>query len=110
MNEIAQNGVLGMYNGAILAEMENPYNEYRLNADGTNYDTLLPAGIAFVVPSGINSPIATWTRGGLTSLTGNDIKTGKQLTRFDIEVAVDVAKGQEHKIGVLYDTNVGGLD
>ena len=110
MNEIVQNGALSMYNGAILAEMENPYNEYKLNADGTNFETLLPAGLGFVIPTGVKSPIATYTRGGLTSCTGTDVKTGKLLTRFDIEVGCDVAKGQEHKIGVIYDTNIGGLD
>lgn len=110
MNEIAQNGTLAMYNGAILAEMPNPYNEYELNEAGDNYKTLLPAGLAFVVPTGVKSPIATWTRGGLTSFTGNNVHTGKVETRFDIEVAADVAKGQEHRIGILYDENVGGLD
>lgn len=110
MNEIAQNGAVSMYNGAILAEMENPYNLYELNADGTNFKTLLPAGLGLVIPAGVKSPIATFSRGGLTSMTGNDVKTGKVLTRFDIEVGVDVAKGQEYKVGTLYDTNVGGLE
>ena len=110
MNEIAQNGLLGMYNGAVLAEMENPYDYYHLNEKGDNYATLMPAGLAFVIPSnGLSSPIATWTRGGLTSMTGNDVKTGKILTRFDLEVACDVAKGQENRIGLLYDTNIAGL-
>jgi len=110
MNEIAQTGLLATYNGALLAEMPNPYNEYELNADGSNFETLLPAGLAFVVPTGAKSPIATWTRGGLTSFTGNNVHTGKVETRFDLEVAADVAKGQEHRIGVIYDENVGGLD
>jgi len=110
MNEIAQTGALSMYNGAILAEMENPYNLYETNADGSNFKTLLPAGLGFVIPAGVKSPIATYSRGGLTSMTGNDVKTGKILTRFDIEIGCDVAKGQEHKIGILYDTNVGGLE
>lgn len=110
MNEIAQTGALSMYNGAILAEMENPYNLYETNADGSNFKTLLPAGLGFVIPAGVKSPIATYSRGGLTSMTGNDVKTGKILTRFDIEIGCDVAKGQEHKIGTLYDTNVGGLE
>lgn len=110
MNEIAQGGALSMYNGAILAEMPNPYNEYELTADGTNFKTLLPAGLGFVIPAGVKSPIATYTRGGLTSFTGNNVKNGKVETRFDIEVGCDVAKGQEHRIGMIYDTNVGGLD
>ena len=110
MNEIAQNGALSMYNGAILAVMENPYNVFKLNNAGDNFETLLPAGLAFVIPTGVRSPIATYTRGGLTSVTGTDVKTGKLVSRFDIEVGCDVAKGQEHKIGVIYDTNVGGLN
>lgn len=110
MNEIAQDGILSVYNGAILKEMPNPYNEYEMNSDGTNFETLLPIGLGFVIPTGVQSPIATWTRGGLTSFTGNNVKTGKVETRFDLEVGCDVAKGQEHRIGVIYDSNLGGLD
>lgn len=110
MNEIAANGILSQYRGSIVAEMPNPYNEYEMNEAGDNFATLLPAGLAFVIPSGTQSPIATWTRGGLTSFTGNNVKTGKIETRFDLEVACDIAKGQESRIGTIYDTNIGGLD
>lgn len=110
LDEIAQTGLLGAYNGCVLAEIENPYDEGALTSDGKNFKTLLPAGVAFVIPTGIQSPIATWTRGGLTSFTGNDVKSGKVMTRFDIEVAADIAKGREHMIGVLYDNTLGGLD
>jgi len=109
MNEIAANGLVAQYNGATLVEMANPYNYYEMNAAGDNFATLLPANLAFVLPTGGNSPIATWTRGGLTSLSGNDVKTGKIVTRFDLETAVDVAKGQEHMIGVLRDENIEGI-
>ena len=110
MDEIAANGLLAQYNGALLAELPNPYNEFALNSDGTNFKTLLPAGLGFIIPTGVQSPIATWTRGGLTSFTGNDVKTGKVCTRFDLEVACDVAKGQEHKIGTIYDSTIAGLE
>ena len=110
MDEIAANGLLAQYNGALLAELPNPYNEFALNSDGTNFKTLLPAGLGFIIPTGVQSPIATWTRGGITSFTGNDVKTGKVCTRFDLEVACDVAKGQEHKIGTIYDSTIGGLE
>lgn len=109
MNEIAQDGALNMYNGAILKEMPNPYDIYNLTEDGTNFKTLLPAGLGFIVPAGTKSPIATYSRGGLTSQTGNNVKNGRVETRFDLEVGVDIAKGQEYKIGTIYDTNVGGL-
>lgn len=110
MNEIAQNGILSMYNGTILSEMPNPYDENVLNDAGDNFKTLYPAGLGLVIPAGVNSPIATWTRGNLTSFTGNNVKTGKVETRFDLEVACDVAKGQEHKVGFVYDSQIGGLD
>lgn len=110
MNEIAQRGLIASYNGAILSEMANPYDLFRLNADGTNFETMLPTGLGFVIPAGAQSPIATYTRGGLTSLTGTNVKTGKIETRFDLEVGCDVAKGQEYKVGTLYDANLGGLD
>lgn len=113
INEIAANGALSMYNGAILAEMPNPYDLYAPlvtdSGNEKNFQTLLPAGLGFVIPQGVNSPIATWTRGGLTSFTGNNVKNGKIETRFDLEVAVDVAKTQEWKIGTVYDSTIGGL-
>lgn len=109
MNEIAQNGLLGMYNGAVLAEIENPYDETTLNAAGNDFETMLPAGLGFIVPTGAKSPIATYTRGGLTSFTGNNVKNGKIETRFDMEVGVDLAKGQEYKIGMFLDSNISSL-
>lgn len=109
MNEIAQNGLLGMYNGAVLAEIENPYDETTLNATGDDFETMLPAGLGFIVPTGAKSPIATYTRGGLTSFTGNNVKNGKIESRFDISVGCDVAKGQEYKIGMFLDSNISSL-
>lgn len=116
MNEIAASGIPSVYNGAILAEIPNPYNEFDMTGtwspDGgthnfVNFKTMLPAGLGFVVPAGVKSPIATWTRGGLTSMTGTNVKNGKYETRFDLEVAADIAKGQEHRIGCFKDTNIG---
>lgn len=106
MNELSANGALSMYNGAILSEMPNPYDLYNLNEDGTNFKTMLPAGLGFVIPAGAQSPIATFSRGGLTSFTGNNVHSGKIETRFDIEVGVDVARGQEYKIGAICDSNL----
>ena len=107
MNEIKQNGILGMYNGSVLVDIDNPYDYSRLNGAGDNFATMLPMGLGFVVPTGGRSPVATWTKGGLTTFSGNDVKTGKVMSRFDLEVACDVAKGHEFEIGVLKDTNLG---
>lgn len=108
MEEIRKNAFIRMYNGSVVAEIPNGYDLTSKNADGTNFNTLLPQGLLFVVPTGTSSPIKTWTRGGLTSFTGNDVTTGKVLTRYDLEVAADVAKGQEYKIGLISDTQFSG--
>ena len=116
MNEIQANGVLSSYNGVTLTTIDNPYNLYDATGtwtDGTNtganYKPLFPANIAFVIPRGVESPIATWTRGGLTSLTGTDVKTGKFVTRYDLEVAVDCARGMEWKLGLIRDSSIAGI-
>lgn len=109
MQELAQTGMIHAYNGAILTEIPNPYDIYTMNEDGTDFQTVLPAGLAFAIPTGTQSPIATFTRGGLTSLTGNNVHNGKVETRFDLEVGADIAKGQEFKIGVLHDKNLDDL-
>lgn len=110
MNEIQDTGLIGVYNGSILSVIDNPYDETAINAAGTDFETMLPTGLGFVVPAGVQSPIATYTRGGLTSFTGNNVKNGRIETRFDLEVGCDLAKGQEYKIGMFYDTNLGGLN
>jgi hypothetical protein len=110
LNEIAQNGTVGYYNGAVITDMPNPYDLTKFNAAGTNFEKLAPAGLGFVIPINTQSPIGIWTRGGLTSLTGTNVETGDLETRFDIALGVDVAKGQEYKIGTFYDKSLGGLD
>nr|DAH62383.1 MAG TPA: hypothetical protein [Caudoviricetes sp.] len=108
LRDIRTKGILGAYNGTILAEMANPYDYSSLNATGDNFDTMLDAGLAMVVPTGgqYGSPIKSWTRGGLTTFSGNDVTTGHVLTRMDIEFATDVTKGREFQIGMLSDTNL----
>ena len=118
MNELQAQGSLSMYNGAVVSEMQNPYNLYDMSGtfsvDGgvhteKNFAPLLPANLMFVIPAGAQSPIATYTRGGLTSMTGNDVKTGKIISRFDLECGVDVARGREWQIGLIRDENIAGI-
>lgn len=106
MEEIRKNTFIKMYKGSPVVEIPNGYDLTTRNADGTNFGTIMPDGVMLVVPTGTKSPIATWTRGGLTSFTGNDVTTGKVLTRYDLEIACDVAKGQEYMMGVIGDTNL----
>lgn len=109
MNEIHNTGLMGMYNGAVLSEIPNPYDLTKLNADGTNFETMLPAGLGFVTPTGGQSPIYTVTRGGLTSFSGNDVTTGQLISRFDLEVGALVAPGQEYRVGLLHDSKLDPL-
>lgn len=106
MEEIRKTGLVSWYNGSPVVAIQNAFDTSKLNAAGTGFDTVAPEGLLFVIPTGIESPIKLWTRGGLTSMTGNDVSTGRLLTRYDLEVAVDVAKGQEYKIGIVRDTNL----
>lgn len=103
MNEIHNTGLMGMYNGAILSEIPNPYDLTSLTDDGKNFNTMLPSGIGFVIPAGTSSPIYSITRGGLTSMSGNDVTTGNLITRYDLEIGSLVAPGREYEVGVIAD-------
>lgn len=109
MDEIHETGLMGMYNGAVLSEMVNPYELTKMNAAGDNFDTMLPAGLGFVIPAGAQSPIHTITRGGLTSMSGNDVTTGELISRFDLEIGALVVPGKEHCVGLIHDTNLDDL-
>ena len=106
MKEIHDTGLMGLYNGAIVSELPNPYDTTLLNAKGDDFQTVLPQGIGYVIPAGKQSPIYTITRGGLTSFSGSDITTGQILTRYDLEVGALVAPDREYMIGLLGDTNL----
>lgn len=104
MEEIRKTGLLGMYKGSTVREIENPYNLTEMK--NGNFVPYLPAGLVYILPANQESPVMSWTRGGLTSMTGNDVATGHLMTRFDLEIAVDVAKGREFQIGLINDTNL----
>ena len=101
MNEIKNNAYVSTLMGATVYGIDNAYDLSKPNAAGTWFDKIMNDRYIFVVPTGFTSPIQLWTRGGLTSMTGTDVTTGRLLTRYDLEVAADVAKGEEYKIGVI---------
>ena len=110
LDEISDTGIVGAYNGAILKEIPNGYDFNRLIADGTNYDTILPAGLAFVTPvapEGGVAPIQTFSIGGLTSFSGNNVSTGEVMSRFDLAIAAGVS--DTSAIGIIHDTNLDSL-
>ena len=107
MDEIRNTGLLNFYNGCAVVEMPNAFDITQIvdGTSGKNFATILPEGLLFIIPNGANSPVQSFARGGLTSFTGNDIATGQILSRFDLEIAADVARGQEYKIGIIKDSN-----
>ena len=106
MEEIRKTGLLEYYNGSIVREIPMVYDFGKLNADGDDFVAMSPEGLMYILPNGVESPVATWTVGGITSFSGNDVTTGRLLTRYDLTVAADVAKGQEYKIALLNDTSI----
>lgn len=109
MKEIHDTGLMGLYNGSILSEIPNPYDIATMNKEGDNFETMLPAGLGFVIPSGGQSPIYTVTRGGLTSFSGSDVTSGSLISRFDLEVGALVAPNREYMVGMLHDTKLDSL-
>ncbi|APH36129.1 hypothetical protein [Bacillus velezensis] len=104
MDEIRRTGLLNTYKGSSVVELPNAYNLTELNKAGDNFKTYLPEGLLFFIPQGKKSPLQVFQKGGLTSMNGNDIITGTEITRFDMEIGAGVAKGQEHQIGLIRDT------
>ncbi|CAF1784019.1 hypothetical protein NRS6110_04022 [Bacillus subtilis] len=105
MDEIRKTGLLSTYKGSSVVELPNAYNLTELNKTGDNFKTYLPEGLLFFIPQGAKSPLQVFQRGGLTSMTGNDIVSGTEITRFDMEIGAGVAKGQEYQIGLIRDEN-----
>lgn len=103
--EVRKTGLISAYNGAFVTELPNAINWTKLNADGTDYDMYLPQGLLFFIPRGAVSPLQVFLRGGLTTMTGDDIVTRQHLTRFDMEIGAGVAEGMEDQIGLISDTN-----
>lgn len=112
LDEIADNGIVGSYNGSVLTEIPNGYNFNEIvDVNGVkNYGTLLPEGLGFVLPvaptSGVPA-VQTFSIGGLTSFTGNEVTTGEIMTRFDLSVAAGVA--DPSAIGIIHDTSLDTL-
>lgn len=99
--EIAKSGLNGFYKGSSLVELPNPYNFTKPLADKTAFDTYYDADKLYFTAQGTNSPFHIFRRGGISTMSGNDIETGMVKTRFDIEIGADVTKGREFEIGII---------
>ena len=103
--EIRKTGLLSFYNGSHIVELPNALDFTRMNADKTSYELYMPQGLLFFIPQGKVAPLQIFRRGGMTTMTGDDIVTRQHLTRFDMEIGAGVAEGMEDQIGLLSDTN-----
>jgi hypothetical protein len=101
LDEIRRTGLCGFYKDYALVEIPNPYNVTKPNAALTAFDTYFATDKLWFIPQGVTSPVNVFARGGITTLSGNDIETGTVKTRFDMEIGADVAKGFEYKIGLM---------
>jgi len=103
--EIRKTGLLSYYNGSHIVELPNALNFTKMNSDKTSYELYMPQGLLFFIPRGNIAPLQIFRRGGITTMTGDDIVTRQHLTRFDMEIGAGVAEGMEDQIGLLSDTN-----
>jgi hypothetical protein len=101
VSEIAKSGLNGFYKGSSLVELPNPYNFTKPLADKSAFSTYYDADKLYFTAQGTNSPFHIFRRGGITTMSGNDIETGVVKTRFDIEIGADVTKGREFEIGII---------
>jgi len=106
VDEIAKAGLNGFYKAASLIELPNPYNFTKPLADKSAFETYNDTDKLYFTVQGANSPFNIFRRGGLTSMTGNDVETGVLKTRFDVEIGADVVKGREFEIGLLAKSSV----
>jgi hypothetical protein len=101
VSEIAKSGLNGFYKGSSLVELPNPYNFTKPLSDKSAFETYYDADKLYFTAQGTNSPFHIFRRGGINTMTGNDIETGMVKTRFDIEIGADVTKGREFEIGII---------
>lgn len=101
VNEIARTGLNGLYKGAALVEVPNPYNLTAPLVDKSGFETYYDTDKLFFTVAGTNSPFNIFRRGDIKTMSGNDVKTGTVMTRFDIEIGADLAKGREFEIGLI---------
>lgn len=105
MEEIRKTGFLKNYRGSNVIEIPNAFNMTKLNADGDFYDTYLPEGLLYFLISGELSPLQIGFKGGLQSMTGLDINTKSQVTRYDLEVGTAFIDEYAPHAGIVSDSN-----
>jgi hypothetical protein len=112
MEEIRKTGLLKSYRGSSIVEIPNAYNLTRINPTGgigglaPFYDTYLPEGLLFFTPrTSFTSPLQVGTKGGVTSMAGQDINLKLNVQRFDMEFGSTVIPEYVPLLGLVSDSN-----
>ena len=105
LRQLMEQGLLSWYNGSAVVELPNQYDKSTKNADGSNFKTLLPEGLLFVMPQATVAPLQIIRRGGISSMTAQDIYTGQEITRFDMEMGTFFDQDRADEVGLISDTN-----
>lgn len=109
LEEINRTGMVSSYKGAGIVEIPNAYNFTKLLPDGSNFELYLPENLLFAIPQGQSVPFHVIRRGEVTTMSGNDVATGQEYTRFDLEIGALVDPYAIQTVGVIADTNLEGL-
>lgn len=109
LDEINRTGLVSTYKGAGVVEIPNAYNLTKLLPDGSNFDLYLPENLLFAIPQGQSVPFHLVRRGEVTSMSGNDVTTGQEFARFDLEIGALVDPYAIQTVGVIADTNLEGI-
>ncbi len=111
MEEIRKTGLLKMYRSCPVVEIPNTYNVTKVNQTagiaGTPYfDTYLPEGLLFILPKmNTGSPLQVGIKGGVATMSGQDINLSLQVQRFDIEWGSIVIPELIPLCGLISDSN-----
>jgi hypothetical protein len=105
MEEIRQTGILKTYKGKNVVEIPNTFNKTKLTADGKFYDTYLPEGLLYFLIAGEMSPLQIGIKGGLQSMSGQDINLRKQVMRYDMEFGTAFIDEYADHAGIVSDSN-----
>jgi len=108
MEEIRKTGLLKNYKGSNVVEIPNALDMSKLVTDAngnTFFDTYLAEGLLYFLISGAFSPLKIGIKGGLQSMSGQDIALRADVMRFDMEFGTAFIEQYSHLIGMISDTN-----
>lgn len=105
IEEVRKTGLLQTYKGSSVVEIPNAFNLTKLDSAGTFYDTYLPEGLLYFLVTGALSPLKIGFKGGLQSMTGQDIATRSDVIRYDLEMGTAFIDQYAFMLGLVSDSS-----